>query len=319
MMRISRRDFGIMGIAAGASPFLFGCEANRDLAQTVVTIDWVPSAEYYGFFVARAENLFARRNLNVSIRNGTGAPVVAAQLASGAITLGTTTSDNLVRILAKGAKIARAMPILPFNPTTFIMKPGLAFAPDSLRGKIVGVNVQSAGYRQLHKALSRAGIRTDSFKEYPIGFGGVDEFASGRLDAFVGYTTNHAVDLALRNVPFEEVRLDQLGISSAGIVLVATREAEADLSATKLGHLFSACAEGFAVGAQRLDLAVNSLKTIDASLDSRKLRAAIQKSVRLTKEDRTQRWDDWLKGEAEVTDHAIAAANSLLSAGDSPL
>jgi hypothetical protein len=311
MIALNRRHL-LVGVPALAVLGLSSCTGPQAVMSISLTIDWVPSAEYYGFFVAKSEGIFAQRGFDVAISNGTGAPAVANQLGSNAISQGTTTSDNLVRIIARGAGIERATPILPFNPATLITRPGEANLR-ALTGKTIGVNVQSAAYSQFLKALATAHVPHESIREYPVGFGGVDEFASGRIHALVGYTSNHAVDLTLRSVPFDEARFDSLGVSSAGLVLAATTQAAGALTRGRLTDLFAACLAGYTLGANDPAVAVRALRGVDPTLDARKLDAAVRKISSLARHSVIRRWDDWLRGERGITENAIESSNSLLS------
>jgi ABC-type nitrate/sulfonate/bicarbonate transport system substrate-binding protein len=312
MIAITRRHF----LGGGASLLVGGltaaCSTSPNLQQASLTIDWVPSAEYYGFFTAETQGAFSRRGFAVTVINGTGAPAVASQLASGAILVGTTTSDNLVRIIARGARIARATPIFPFNPATLIARPGVGHDLRGLIGKTVGVNVQSAPYLQFRKALSAANVAPDSIREYPVGFGGVDEFSRNQIDALIGYTSNHAVDLELRGIPFEETRFDSLRVSSAGLVLVATAAAAEALPGNRLSELFNACIEGYTLGANNPEVAVRSLRMRDPTLDARKLAAAIRKVATLARSSQQNRFDEWLIGEGGISQQVVDQTNQLL-------
>lgn len=315
MSGISRRYFIAGSTASVLAASLAGCDRGPAPLPISLTIDWVPSAEYYGFFVANATDEFRRRDLIATIVHGSGAPAVAAQIAAQSISFGTTTSDNLVRILARGAQVHSAIPILPYNPTTLIMRPEDPPELRALAGKRVGVNIQSATYTQFQRALVIAGVATSSFTEYPIGFGGVDEFADGRIDALLGWTSNHSVDLALRNIPFREIPFDQLGISSAGLVLVVSQGATSELETSRIEEVVDACLAGYSTGANDVPVAVRSLRAADPTLDARKLQAAIQKAVGLTRPSQIRRWDEWLRGQTGISNEAIERTNALLTAG----
>lgn len=311
-MRLSRRTLLAGAVVTGAA-FAASCgPRTRATQRASINIDWVPSAEYYGFFTAREQNIFTEQQLEASIENGSGAPVIASQIATGATRFGTTTSDNLTRIIARGASVRRAMPLLPFNPASLISREPLNNDLRTLRGKTVGVNVQSAVYAQFTKALATANVSAGSVREYPIGFGGVEEFISGRVDAFLGYTSNHSIDLDMRNVAYHETRFDDLGIASAGLVLVESGESR--IPNDDLGErVFGACHRGYAFGADNPEAAVASLRQADPTLDQTKLQRAITKITTLARAYTPQAWDGWLAGE-DMSADAIATTNRLMTA-----
>jgi NitT/TauT family transport system substrate-binding protein len=311
MNGFSRRD--VLGLGLGAAFALGGCRQTQGLTNIGLTIDWVPSAEYYGFFTAKALGFYEEAGLHVPISNGSGAPAVASQLLANSIAIGTTTSDNLVRIIARGAQIARAVPILPFNPATLITRPGLNENLQQLVGRNVGVNVQSAPYLQFQKALAAAGVPATGIREYPVGFGGVEEFASGRIDALLGYTSNHAVDLAMRGVPFAETLLGTLGIRSAGLVLVATAQGNDRFGSERVGSLVRQSLRGYTTGGGDPPQAVEALRQADPTLSAEKLRQAVLKLARLAREPETGSWDTWMVGVDGVTEAHVALSNELMN------
>jgi len=185
--------------------------AEAKTKSFTVTIDWVPSPEYYGFFYAKENGLYRNAGLEVDIKYGSGAPVVANQLAAGSIYAGTTTSDNVLRQIARGATFSQMIPILRFNPVVLAYLPNPDFNLEAsnlaatLTNKVIGTNKQSSVYAQLMHLVDKGVIKKDSFKEYPIGYGGPLQLKQHLADVILAYTTNVVVDLEIEGLKPREV------------------------------------------------------------------------------------------------------------------
>ncbi|MCX5792456.1 MAG: ABC transporter substrate-binding protein [Elusimicrobia bacterium] len=259
--------------------------ASSKLRTIEITIDWLPSAEYYGIFYAKEHGLYAAAGYDVKIITGNGAPLVAAQVATGAALFGTTTSGDILQRLAKGGIFSKAIPLIPVNLATLITQPSSNIEGlDNIKGKRIGVNPQSVVYTQFIYLLKKKMIPLNSFTEIPIGYGGQIPFKTGDIDAFCAYTTNHAVDLSIDGTKFKELNFENLGVESYGLVLVSA--GQKSLSAAKLtvddvNKLAQATLDGYVKGSQDLSGAVDALKKASPTLDATKITAAIKRVAQL--------------------------------------
>lgn len=285
-----------------------------------VVIDWVPSPEYYGFFYAKETGIYRSSGLNVDIEHGSGAPSVASRLAAGSIYAGTTTSDNVLRQIARGAIFDSVTPLLEFNPVVIA---SLSTHPiktvDSLKGKTIGVNQQSSAYQQFLVVLQKKGISPDGYKEYPIGYGGAAQLKVGEVDAILAYTTNVVIDLEASGSHVEEIRLEDKGndICSFGVVLVIAAEQVLNtqsISRETVEKFISATLEGYRRGAEDVVRAVAALQKAEPTLNKEKLTMAIDKIGMLNRRavcDRS-RLDDWVNVSAAARGTAMSLYRSRL-------
>ncbi len=228
---------------------------NKNLKKFVVKIDWTPSPEYYGFFYAQHKGLYKKIGLDVEIIPGKGAPVVAAELAASAIYAGTTTSDNVLRQISKGASFSLAYPILRFNPCVIVSlkQKGIIDLKD-LKGKNIGTNVETSVYQQLSYLINIGKLEKGSFTEIPIGWGGPAQLLAGQVDAFLAYTTNAVVDLEIRGQQIDEIFFGNLGIYTYGLVLLIGSENELlskGLTLVDSKAFINATVEGYRLGTIR--------------------------------------------------------------------
>lgn len=297
---------------------LIGCqdstESDSSLKPFSITIDWVPSPEYYGFFVAKEQNLYRDAGLDVEINYGSGAPVVANQVATGSIYAGTTTSDNLLNQVARGGAFSKAVPILLFNPSVIASPSSKPVSTlNDLLGTRLGVNKQSSVYQQLRYLLANNSMREGSFSEVPIGWGGPAQLSSGQVDAILAYTTNAVVDLELAGNDISELFFSDYGVELYGLVLVFSNEDRllaSDVSNDDLNAFIEATKTGYKLGGSNPSLAADALTAAEPTLSKEKIIAAVNKISHLneTKAAKFSRLDEW----AASSDQMQTARNEAL-------
>ena len=298
---------------------LASCHGKRDLSQPKpfeVTIDWIPSPEYYGFFYAKRNHLYEQAGLDVTIRSGTGAPTVATQIAMGNVYAGTTTSDNILRMMGRGGDLSRVVPLLAYNPSVIAVLPSSSIHTlEDIQGKRLGVNKQSSPYQQLMWLVRHGKAGNGRFQEYPIGYGGAVQLRDNEVDGILAYTTNVVVDLESDNLKPREIRFADYGVKLYGTVLAfAGRDdlAKAGVSDNDLDAFTKATLEGYERGSQDVNGAIDALLEAQPTLDRRKLEIAIRKIGSLRREPpySLSDLDTWVEGEG-INDNTRLKARSL--------
>lgn len=252
-----------------------------NLKKIKMSIDWVPSAEYYGIFYAKEYGIYKKKGYDVEIQYGSGAPSIAAQIATGAIYIGTTTSDNILRQVARGANFKKIFPLMAFNPSSIVsLEKKPVKSPVDLEGITLGVNVQSSVYQQFQYLIDNKIIKSKSFKEFPIGYGGAPQLLNSQVDAFLAYTTNQAVDLELKNTPIHELYFGNLGISTYGLVLAFAEDKylkQAGINEQDVDHIAEAILEGYQSGGNDIEHSAIALLNAEPTLNRDKIKLAIKK------------------------------------------
>lgn len=291
-------------------------KANKppSLRPLAITIDWLPSAEYYGLFFAKQQGFYSDIGFDVQIISGNGAPSVAAQIATGASLVGTTTSDNILRQIQKGAVFSKACALIPVNLASLVVNPSSKITEIAdLNGKNVGVNIQSSAYSQFTYLLKLNNVPASSITEIPIGYGGQVEFKTGKADAFCAYTSNHAVDLGLDGTQFGELLFEHLGVSSYGVVLLfadSSQIEKAGLSKNDVANLIKATIKGYDNGAKDEQAAYYALQCAEPTLKKEKVLSAIRKvgQLRSLRPAKPQDIDSWLEGQVSDETRAVGAS-----------
>jgi NitT/TauT family transport system substrate-binding protein len=265
-----------------------------------VTIDWVPSPEYYGFFVAKRERLYDKAHLDVKINYGSGAPAVANQIAAGSIYAGTTTSDNILRQLARGGSFSTAVPLLRFNPAVIcsLEKSPIASLQE-LVGKTLGVNKQSSVYQQLQYLVASKQIDSGAFKEYPIGWSGSEPLRVGQVDAILAYATNDAIDLLVKGLGPKEIFFSEHGVQLYGTVLVIAAPvvlAKEKIADEDIQKFVEATLEGYRIGGDNPKIAADALIAAEPTLKREKIEAAVAriKELNASRPAVLSKLDDWV-------------------------
>lgn len=296
----------------GGSP-----QPNESIKPFEVTIDWVPSPEYYGFFVAKQEGFYKKAGLDVTIKYGSGAPVVANQVAVGTIYAGTTTSDNVLRQVALGADFSQVVPLLKFNPTVLVSLKEKPIADlKQMNGKTIGLNKQSSVYQQMQFLIEKSPqLDWKTVKEYPIGWGGGQQLEVGEVDAILAYATNTALDLKIKKVQVEELFFRNAGIHLYGLVLAFAGQKTVlgnGLDSSDLAKFVAATKEGYAFGEKNPSLAAKALRSTEPTLDSVKIMAAIQRIGELnqTMVSDFAQLDRWLMG-GKISESALEKTKLL--------
>ena len=283
---------------------------TEGLKDIEITIDWVPVAEYYGFYYAKHSGIFKEYGYNVTIKNGTGAPDVATQIGTGNILIGTSTSDNILRRYADGHKFSAVRKIFNFNPSSVVtLKENNINKISDLYGKTLGVNIKASPYEQLMALILNdrsIPLEKEQFKEYPIEYGGAVQLLNKDVDAFLAYTTNQAIDVSLKNNNAKEIFLGDLGIYSYGLVLAFADDEvlrKNGLTEHDVNMISEAVIKGYDKGLTDIDNAVKYLKENDQLLDEKKVREGILKIGKLNKTVvyPHKHIDSWIK-DARITD-----------------
>ena len=97
---------------------------GRPQTKIVFVTDWKAQAEHGGFYQALAEGLYAKRGLDVSIREGGAAVNVPQLLAGGAADFGIGSNSFIpLNLLREGAKIQAVMAVFQKDPQVLITHP----------------------------------------------------------------------------------------------------------------------------------------------------------------------------------------------------
>jgi NitT/TauT family transport system substrate-binding protein len=299
------RKIFILTIIIGIISACTDGKIDRNIKNIEITIDWLPTQEYFGIYYAKHSGIFKRYGYNVTIKSGTSAADVATQIGVGSIAIGTTTSDSVLRRYAEGQHFSALRKIFNFNPASMItLQNKNIHKLADLYGKTLGVNIQANPYEQFTYVIENdrnIPLQAGQFKEYPIDFGGPEQLLAGNVDTFLGYTTNHAIDVSLRRPDMQEIFFGDLGVYSYGLVLAfadVQTLARHNLNNEDIDKIYNAVAEGYNKGLQDMDKAVEYLMENSPTLTKEKIQAGIAKIGKLNQSVVYPHYqiDQWVNG-----------------------
>ncbi len=297
---------------------LLGCgSTNVPKRKLTIKIDWLPSAEYYGIFLAKDKGWFEDAGFDVTIESGQGAPMLAAELAAQSIKVGTTSSDQILKQIVAGYSFEKCVALNKFNPTAIISlaeNPVLTF--EKLQGTRLGVNISSVTYKQYNYIVSKIpNFNRNAVVEIPIGWGGPAFLIQGQVNAILHYVTNLGVDLELkekeiRTIMFNDLPKPMKSLHSFATVLCFAKQSPSSLdrlSAKDMNVISEVVLRGYLEGEKNQKSAIKALTKAEPTLKERKLENAIPKIINFNKTSKAtpQNIDSWVEASAEDRERAI--------------
>jgi putative hydroxymethylpyrimidine transport system substrate-binding protein len=287
-----------------AAVVLTGCGASHHAASNVsVMLDWTPNPDHVGLYEAKAEGLFAKQKLNVSIHAPSDPTTPLKLVAAGKVDLAVSYEQEVFFAAAKKLPVEAVAAVVPVPLNSFMsIEPSVKSLAD-LRGKSVGIT----GVPSDDATLKSAGL-WGHVKVVSVGYNLVPALLSHRVDAVLGvYRNVEGIQLAQRGLHPTVIPVDRAGVPSYDeLVLVASKTRLADKPyADMVGRFVKAFAAGTADARANTAQAVSVLKKVTAS-PAKFLAAATPATTSLLTTtcldvSQWQRFADWMHAQGLVT------------------
>ncbi len=188
-------------------------------------VGWVKNVEYAGSYIAQSRGYYRAQGIAVDILPGGPNVAVEPLLVAGKALVGQSTVGMIADARAGGAPL-KIIAAWPKNPEVFISLANKPIrTPRELVGKRLGVPsdnlVDAKGF------LTSNGIALDAVRFVPVQFD-PGPLVAGECDAYMGFSTNEAITLAVRGVATELLRIDEFGYSGILMVYAAHEASLAD-------------------------------------------------------------------------------------------
>ncbi len=193
----------------------------KDLDKVTVGMSWYAQAEHGGFYQAKAEGLYQKHGLDVTIRDG-GPNVNGMQLLMGGATdFQTGYSLNSLNAVKQGIPLVTVASMMQKDPQTLVAHKGVGH--DTLEGmKGEPVKVPTAGRVAYWPWLKAKYGYTDSqLRPYDYNFG---PFVADEQAIQQGYITNDGYFLAKAGVEAQSILLANNGWSPYAYTIDTTQE-----------------------------------------------------------------------------------------------
>lgn len=227
-------------------------------------IDWSPGPDYIGFYVSDEKGYYSKEGISINIRSGNGAETAATLLKSGAIKIGTTTVDALVRqefkqreqivrqgSSQKGVRSPEPPKIVAIvfvtNPVVILTRKDLPVHKlENLAGMKIGYSEQtSVTFTQFTILLDTHPSLKKAIKLVKVGWNGPQEFQAGHIDGLLAYATDVPPELKMQGIPFNMRRLADFGMTVPGQCIAISSKCRDQLSANVLNRFLRASIKGW--------------------------------------------------------------------------
>lgn len=217
--RGSRRLSLVIGGVAGLLAAVAGPAAAKDLDRVTVGMGWYAQAEQAGFYAAKAEGIYARYGLDVTIRDG-GPNVNGTQLLLGGTTdFQTGFSLNTLNAVEQGIPLVSVAAIMQTDPQTLMVHADAGYdALEDLKG--APIKIPTTGRVAYWPWLkSKYGFSDDQLRPYSFTLG---PFAADDEVAQQGYVTNDGFYLKQAGIDAKSILLADYGWSPYGYTIDTT-------------------------------------------------------------------------------------------------
>lgn len=145
----------VIGAAAFASISLAGTQAAQAATVAIGTVTWIG---YGPFYVAEAKGFFKKHGLDAKLQNFSDPALIPSAIASGAVSGGMLTYDQVIGADAKGLTLQVVMPIDYSNGADAIVAKTDITKISQFKGQKIGYNPLSPSDFLLTYALMQNGL-----------------------------------------------------------------------------------------------------------------------------------------------------------------
>ncbi|GAB3817682.1 ABC transporter substrate-binding protein [Tessaracoccus terricola] len=217
-------------------------EPTTGTTRLTVGLTYIPNVQFSPFYLAVAEDLFAKSGLDVTLRHHGAQEDAFGALLSGEEDVVFASSDEAVVSAAQA-------PELRTFATAYQTFPGVVIVPadsgitsvEDLRGKRIGIpgHFGSTYYSAL-AALHNAGMTEADVELTDIGFTQVAALTTAKVEAIVGFTNNETVQFQLSGFDVVEIPVqpaDEASLVGPGLVTASGRLDDSVLARVAEGML----------------------------------------------------------------------------------
>jgi NitT/TauT family transport system substrate-binding protein len=190
-------------------------------------LGWVVTGDMAPYYIALQEGYFEDEGLDVTIVPGTGSSVNVTQLGTRTIEFGEVAGDVLVQGRGQGIPVMAVAAVYQSTPVAITSRADAPIkTPQELtkEGVTLGVAKASAAYQGLTLMLEAQGIDPADIEQVEIGFAGADALVSGKVDAFMSYANDDAIQAEVAGTPVHNMMVKDWGVDSYGTTIAVNAE-----------------------------------------------------------------------------------------------
>ena len=194
--------------------------------KATLVLDFLPGGVHAGIYRAQAQGYYEANNVDLEIIQPTSTADTLKLIDAGKADFGIADGIDLANQIAEGrsAKAIAAVVQVPLGGLITLEESGIT-DPKQLEGKTIGVTGVPSDNAIYETIISSAGGDPGKAKVVTIGFNGVQNLETGKVDAFTGFWTADGVQVQEDGFPTTIYRLDENGGPTyPGLVIFSTEE-----------------------------------------------------------------------------------------------
>ncbi|GIK77279.1 MAG: ABC transporter substrate-binding protein [Thermoleophilia bacterium] len=208
--------------------------SGGEMQDATLVLDFVPGPVHAGIYDAVVNGYYEDEGINLEIIEPTSTADTLKLIDAGKANFGIADGIDVATQIAdgRGAKGIMALVQRPLGGLITLTESGFD-SPADLDGKTVGVTGVPSDDAIMNTTISDAGGDPASVNKVTIGFNGVQNLESGKVDAFTGFIPADGVQIDVDGFPTTSFALDEYGGPKyPGLVVFSTEDAissESDL------------------------------------------------------------------------------------------
>lgn len=203
-----------------------GTAALPSETKATLVLDFVPNAVHAGIYRAVAAGYYRDNNIDLKIIEPTSTADTLKLIDAGKADFGIADGIDVASQI-DGGQDAQGIMALVQRPLggLITLKDAKIEDPSALEGKKVGVTGVPSDNAILETIMRDAGADPKKAEVITIGFNGVQNLESGKVDAFTGFWPADGVQLDVAGKPTRTFKLDEYGGPAyPGLVVFSTRK-----------------------------------------------------------------------------------------------
>lgn len=244
-------------------------QGAQDVRQVSLALDWYPTAQHAGIYVAQARGYFSEAGLKVKIYTPADPTTVLQTVGAGRDTFGISYQTDV--LFARGEQVpvvsVAALVQHPLNSLMFKADAGIT-RPSDLKGKSVGIAGLPSDDAFLSTMLKSDGLTIDDVEVINVGYDLLPALLAGRATAVMGaYWTHESIVADQQGTPVSYLRVEDWGVPDYYELVVVTGDSYAENNAATVSALLGAIQHGYQDAAADPDAAIDILAKASEDVD----------------------------------------------------
>lgn len=189
-----------------------GSAKLKNMTKATLILDYLPNAVHAGIYRAAAAGYYADNNIDLKIIQPTSTADTLKLIDAGKADFGIADGIDVATQIdqGRGAKAIMAVVQRPLGGLISLKSEGLTDAA-AFNGKTVGLTGVPSDTAILDTILENGGASTDSVKKVTIGFNGVQNLESKKINGFIGFYPADGIQVEQDGFPINVLEFDESG------------------------------------------------------------------------------------------------------------